>query len=546
MEDHVQVPEVEELATWSLIDLVLGATPAWSLASAAVDENGRAHLKLAPRTTGAALDAPTPVEMLVDFDGELLDCSGCLAPNQPVIGRRWTHWRYTAVLGRSVLLQCAVPILDCQACGERVVEPPWVGQPGYVQLDGVQLGGAEISPRQYRHAFADLRAALPERDASILWHYHAYGRAEIKSGHRVAEKDTLAAITFQNFSTRFWGDAPSPYFKVVLGETDTLDIVFAYTFIHEGQFQLDTVPSRNTRLFLNTRDNDFYQRGIPGVTATIEETAAWLGKIVAHLAPRTIRTHGSSMGGYAALLFGHLLGADGVYTTAPQVRLGNPYCRSWEWNRARVYHARWRDLTPVLASMIDRTRILFPVGEIFEYDHVAAFEAAGLDKLYFVQGGHPGMKQMDWEKVFGADWAIGLEDGAANTPRYAFRYGPGEVAQINLAYGAIRRGEHSLAVSILRDIVAFDWGNYGFRYRLGVHETLMGDLASGLDHLAPALAAIWKTETEPDMAAKQAQWLKMLDLDYGHILPASELQILTDLFPMIWQAIGSEGQRGSL
>src|SRR4029078_7476743 len=54
-----------------------------------------------------------------------------------------------------------------------------------------------------------------------------------------------------------------------MGNTKTLDVVFSLGRIPEGEFSLSDVPTGNTQIFLNTKQNDSYQRGIPGLTATI-------------------------------------------------------------------------------------------------------------------------------------------------------------------------------------------------------------------------------------------------------------------------------------
>jgi tetratricopeptide (TPR) repeat protein len=73
-----------------------------------------------------------------------------------------------------------------------------------------------------------------------------------------------------------------------------------------------------TALLVKDPTNNWYNAGIDGLGATVDEIAASLRATVGN---RRIVTFGSSMGGYAAILFGCLLGAEGCVALAPQTRL---------------------------------------------------------------------------------------------------------------------------------------------------------------------------------------------------------------------------------
>jgi pimeloyl-ACP methyl ester carboxylesterase len=73
-----------------------------------------------------------------------------------------------------------------------------------------------------------------------------------------------------------------------------------------------------TALLVKDPANNWYNAGIDGVGATVDEIACSLR---ATLGDRRIVTFGSSMGGYAAILFGCLLGAERCVALAPQTRL---------------------------------------------------------------------------------------------------------------------------------------------------------------------------------------------------------------------------------
>jgi hypothetical protein len=73
-----------------------------------------------------------------------------------------------------------------------------------------------------------------------------------------------------------------------------------------------------TALLVKDPTNNWYNTGIEGVGATVDEIAE---SIRATVGNRRIVTVGSSMGGYAAILFGCLLGAHRCVALAPQTRL---------------------------------------------------------------------------------------------------------------------------------------------------------------------------------------------------------------------------------
>jgi pimeloyl-ACP methyl ester carboxylesterase len=75
------------------------------------------------------------------------------------------------------------------------------------------------------------------------------------------------------------------------------------------------------RLFVRDLRQAWYHRGIPDHGTTIAQAADSLGRqIAAHDVDRLVVT-GNSAGGYAALVFGTLLGADAVLCFAPQTVL---------------------------------------------------------------------------------------------------------------------------------------------------------------------------------------------------------------------------------
>lgn len=78
---------------------------------------------------------------------------------------------------------------------------------------------------------------------------------------------------------------------------------------------------RVNKAYLRDLDQRWYHGGLRGVTGSIGETADYLGCMMS--ACRTGRTvvFGSSMGGYAALLFGSLVRANAVHAFSPHTWL---------------------------------------------------------------------------------------------------------------------------------------------------------------------------------------------------------------------------------
>jgi pimeloyl-ACP methyl ester carboxylesterase len=75
------------------------------------------------------------------------------------------------------------------------------------------------------------------------------------------------------------------------------------------------------RLFVRDLRQAWYHRGVPHHGATLAEVAESLGRLIAPHEVDRLVVAGNSAGGYAALLFGALLGADTVLSFAPQTVL---------------------------------------------------------------------------------------------------------------------------------------------------------------------------------------------------------------------------------
>ena len=84
------------------------------------------------------------------------------------------------------------------------------------------------------------------------------------------------------------------------------------------QFVRSTSDLPADKVYLRDLKRAWYQLGIEPLTRAVDDTAALLCEYVVTRGARRVITFGSSSGGFAAILFGHLLGADEVHAIAPR------------------------------------------------------------------------------------------------------------------------------------------------------------------------------------------------------------------------------------
>ena len=71
------------------------------------------------------------------------------------------------------------------------------------------------------------------------------------------------------------------------------------------------------KMFVRDVQKSWYHAGLKGLSANIDQSVEVLRGIIAESGARRVLTIGNSMGGYAAILYGALLGADEVLVFAP-------------------------------------------------------------------------------------------------------------------------------------------------------------------------------------------------------------------------------------
>jgi hypothetical protein len=155
------------------------------------------------------------------------------------------------------------------------------------------------------------------------------------------------------------------------------------------------------RLFVRDPHQSWYHRGLPRRGRTLTGVAESLGELLAdHEFDRLVVT-GNSAGGYAALAFGTLLGADTVLSFAPQTVLDRDTLAQmndhrWDWllgplTAKGALEARWTDLQIALpqARHAD-TRYNVYFDETIRGDRLHAERLRGLEGMRFYRFGHGG------------------------------------------------------------------------------------------------------------------------------------------------------------
>jgi acetyl esterase/lipase len=156
------------------------------------------------------------------------------------------------------------------------------------------------------------------------------------------------------------------------------------------------------RLFVRDLRQAWYHRGVPGHGDTVTGVAESLRELIARHDVERVVVAGSSAGGYAAILFGTLLGADTVISLGPQTVLDldvmgrmddHRYDDHLEWLADRgMLEDAWMDLRSALPPVrVANTRYELYFDDTFQCDRLHAEWLIGLEglRLYrFGRGGH--------------------------------------------------------------------------------------------------------------------------------------------------------------
>lgn len=152
--------------------------------------------------------------------------------------------------------------------------------------------------------------------------------------------------------------------------SDTVVVVFSAAAAKPGKFHLqplvDHLPGFS-KLYVRDPRVGWYNAGLPGVGETLAEIATGIEREVSKLGATRIVTTGPSVGAYASILFGCLVGADHAIALAPQTVLDQPL----RYAPPRELALQAPDLRPVIRRA-PGTRIDLVAGW---YDHIDVFHA---------------------------------------------------------------------------------------------------------------------------------------------------------------------------
>lgn len=105
------------------------------------------------------------------------------------------------------------------------------------------------------------------------------------------------------------------------GDPDRLIVMFSSVMAvatREFDYRAYSRQLPYTVLFVREKNpRDGYNQGITGLTSTVEETAEFLDYFVKRMDVKRVSMFGTSLGGYAATLFSHLVGADDLHVIGP-------------------------------------------------------------------------------------------------------------------------------------------------------------------------------------------------------------------------------------
>ena len=292
-------------------------------------------------------------------------------------------------------------------------------------------------------------------------------------------RPALVELQLQQFSPALPDGGKSPNFAFRAGTTGTLDIYFSYPvpadlFVPSPQ---DTAGG-NARLHVKETTHSYFQRGVPGISTSIEETAQWLERIIAWMQPNRLRIFGLSAGGYAALVFGHLLSADAVVAISPEVVLGKPLYRSQRWFPNAIYNPDFQDVTRLVEGLGARLALVYPAYDPLDYEMIRLCRERRPANMAFVPHFHPGAACID----VGAFIRAGAELPAfANllVQEYDFRYDDAAIASAIRAYESIMTRDYASSLPLLRDLLGADPRNFGFLLHVGAQQALLGDPVQG-------------------------------------------------------------------
>ena len=303
----------------------------------------------------------------------------------------------------------------------------------------------------------------------------------------------------------------TPYAKIVAGASSTVDVIWTHANVPAGTFSLERAGARiNTKILLNMKGNDCYQRGVPGIADSIKGVTAWLGHTIAGLGATHVRSIGISAGATAAILFGHALKADTVIAVSPEIQLGIPGYRSHDWNAAKVYPVR--DVTALARGLEKKLSVIFPAWDISDFRHIHAVMRSCDADISFVPDMHNGSKELNWRRIMAAPAAIDLRKMAVNGT-YDWRFDLDDVWQGVAGFEAIGRSE-VFADRMLSALLQKDPENPGLCYHGALARAVLGDLGAAQSLWLKAALGLATTQSAIEKRCSE----------YNKLLPAESYE----------------------
>jgi hypothetical protein len=150
-------------------------------------------------------------------------------------------------------------------------------------------------------------------------------------------------------------------------------------------------------IFVKDSTNQWYNRGLHGLGANLEETIGRLHEMTAGY--KHLTTFGSSMGGYASILFGNALGARHVVALSPQTLLRPPFPRY----SAKTHRGDYIDLARQVFEGMARVDIFVGEDELFDIYQASRLKAAWGEAVHLTvvpNVGHNVVKLFDDNGMF--------------------------------------------------------------------------------------------------------------------------------------------------
>ena len=159
------------------------------------------------------------------------------------------------------------------------------------------------------------------------------------------------------------------------------------------------------RIFIRDFRQCWYHTGLKGISTDLHSTAEFIANVIKRLSPEKVTFVGNSMGGFAAILFAHLIGKGRVVAFAPQTfvsrRLRKLHQdRRWKKQIRRLYfqtilRPKAFDLRHVVSSSPSRVPVSIFFSSNNVLDSLHASHVSDLDNVSLqpvTGGGHEVVK----------------------------------------------------------------------------------------------------------------------------------------------------------